>query len=253
MKLIILLLLLGANIEASAFDYFKQDIDYWKEGTKTEPPSKVEAKVAKKEPIKTEIQTVNDKKFDWDKYSDPKNPEFFKEGDYTPPAPFMEVARNPSNENIQRWFSLIEVKNKIMANLQKRLGEFVSKVSIPLDSEELALVSQQQARLTSKQIDFKRFRFRLYFDSSCPHCKSMLNTLKDLQDMGYYVELRQVDDRRPDYPIGFPTVRATKDELKERKINSWPVMFVADTQKELIYRIDGYFPTQGVLATLANR
>jgi hypothetical protein len=213
----------------------------------------VEAKVAKKEPVKTENQPVDEKKFDWAKYSDPKNPEFFKEGDYTPPAPFMELARNPSNENIQRWFSLMEVKNKLMANLQKRIGEFVSKVSIPLDSEELALVAQQQARMAPKQVDFKRFRFRLYFDSSCHHCKSMLNTLKDLQDMGYYVELRQVDDRRPDYPIPFPIVHATKEELKERKINSWPVMFVADTQKELVYRIDGYFPTQGVLATLANR
>ena len=140
-----------------------------------------------------------------------------------------------------------------MANLQKRMGEFVSKMSIPLNSEELALVSQQQARLAPKQVDFKRFRFRLYFDSSCPHCKSMLSTLKDLQDMGYYVELRQVDDKRPDYPIAFPSVHAIKEELKERKINSWPVMFVADTQKELIYRIDGYFPTQNVLATLANR
>ena len=48
--------------------------------------------------------------FQWKKYLDPKNEEFFKEGDYTPPAPFIEIARNPTDANIRNWFKYLETK-----------------------------------------------------------------------------------------------------------------------------------------------
>ena len=43
--------------------------------------------------------------------------EFFKEGDYSPPEPFMELARNPTDENIRMWFQYLDKKNWVFKYL----------------------------------------------------------------------------------------------------------------------------------------
>jgi hypothetical protein len=81
----------------------------------------------------------------------------------------------------------------------------------------------------------------------------MMATVKDLQDQGFYVEVRQIDREKPSFPVPFPAAFASKEELVERKINSWPVLFVGDTAKQLVYRIDGYQPTPSILNVLTSK
>ncbi len=232
-------------LDSRAMDYFSKPIDYWKgdQATRTAKPS----------PAKETPRPKKAKKFDWQTYSSPKNDEFFKEGDYTPPKPFMELARNPTDENIKRWFEMIETKNMLMENLQNRMAEYLQKSETKLTREEKSLFESKQVSSKAGAQEFKRFRFRLYFDSKCPHCQQMIKTAKELQDLGYYVEVRQIDKRQPEFLVPFPIVAATENELKERAITSWPVLFVADVSKQLIYRINGYFPTAEVLATLSKK
>ncbi|MBP6218550.1 MAG: hypothetical protein KA436_08190 [Oligoflexales bacterium] len=252
MKTIFLAIVLLYSGYAHAFDYFGGQINYWKEKEIVKPIEKPIQEHKKIEKQK-EVQQQETNKFDWSKYMDPKNKEFFKEGDYVPPEPLMELARNPSDENIKNWFVMIDTKNKLMSELQKRMGEFSARASPPLAKEEKDILERQQASITPSNVDFKRFRFRLYFESSCPHCKNMLKTLKDLENMGYYAEVRQIDNKKPDFPVPFPISQVSKNELKEKQINSWPVLFVADTSKQLIYRINGYFSTEEVLKTLSSK
>lgn len=250
MKTAFLVLILIHSSYVHAFDYFGGQINYWKERDLVKPkPIQKETKIEKQR----EVQPKETSKFDWNKYMDPKNKEFFKEGDYVPPEPLMELARNPSDENIKNWFAMIETKNKLMNELQKRMGEFSARASPPLAKEEKDVLYRQQAAIKTTNIDFKRFRFRLYFESSCPHCKNMLGTLKELEIMGYYAEVRQIDSKKPDFLVPFSISQASKAELKDKQITSWPVLFVADTSKQLIYRINGYFSTEEVLKTLASK
>jgi thiol-disulfide isomerase/thioredoxin len=233
-----------------AFEYFDREIDYWKEA---KPPPLEPKKEEVKLPQVKENQPPKNERFDWAKYKDPNNPEFFKEGDHTPPEPFMELARDPSDENIRQWFALIESKNELMGNLSKRMMEFSAKHQSSLNTEERGLIAQKESRLQVSAVDYKRFRFRLYFDSVCPHCKDMMGTMVQLQEQGFYVEVKQIDKKRPDYQVPFPIAPATPEELKEKKISAWPVLFVADTQKKLVYRINGYLSSHDVLKTLASR
>src|SRR3990167_2697082 len=86
---------------AYGFDYFNNTIDYWQENRSIEVPKKPDATPKEKEnPMQPKPA------FDWSKHMDPKNDEFFQEVDHTPPAPFMELARNPTDENIKRWFTM---------------------------------------------------------------------------------------------------------------------------------------------------
>lgn len=84
-------------------------------------------------------------------------------------------------------------------------------------------------------VDSSRYRIRMYFSSSCPHCKRMFKTLDNLQRKGIYVEALQIDDARfkPEYPL--PTQKASKEEIKKHNIKSVPFTLIADLKKKALY------------------
>ena len=248
MKLILMLFLLISG-RLMAFDYFQQKINYWDKKEEKTVPVVTEEKSKSQEKVE---KKTNDS-FDWKKQLDPKNDDFFKEGDYTPPAAFMELAREPTDENITNWFKLVDKKNELSSRLSARIQEYLRK-NQKLKVEERVQLVEAQKVLPQKAEDNTRYRFRMYFESSCPHCKRMMTTLQELQELGYYVEVRQVDhNSQVAKAIPFPLEYATPQELKEKGINSWPVLFVGDLAKKVTYRLNGYQPTEKVLSAIQNR
>ena len=234
---------------AFAFDYFNQSIDYWNKAQKKDSPP-----ILKKEPV-TKKESEN--KFNWNRYLNPKSKddlkEVFREGNYTPPAPLLEVAQNPTDENIKRWFAVVKRKNELLSRVNSRMAEYLNKKK-KLKPEEKKLIESKRIRNQVGKVDHKRFRFRMYFESSCPHCKRMMPELVKLQDIGFFIELRQIDNNKR-YAKGLPFVvrQASQAELKEKKVNAWPVLFIGDTQKKLIYRINGYQNAESILLTLQSK
>lgn len=245
-----LALLLVFSGQVLAFDYFGSKIDYWGDSKKKKSPEVVKEKG--KTPEKKPVAESPPSEFDWKKQLDPKQDEFFKEGDYTPPAAFMELARNPTDQNITNWFKLMEKKNEIQTRLSLRIQQYLQKSS-KLVPEERQVMIEAKNNLASTSVDYSRYRFRMYFESSCPHCKHMMETMKELQDSGFYVEIRQIDQNsRVAQALPFPVEMATSQELKEKEITSWPVLFVGDLKKKVTYRLNGYRSTQEVLSAIQN-
>jgi len=245
--------------------YFKDpDLDFWKKEEPNTKPASTVANIAKKQ-LESSPKASGKSQFPWNKYLSPSNDEFFKEGDYTPPAPFMEIARNPSDENIENWFRYLETKNELLRNLQERLNQFAVKhpqlssanypTSIPktIDDEAITKVS---ARLEKPQPiikDTKGFRMRLYFDSHCPHCQKMLGTVADLMRMGYWVELKQIDkDTSIRSKIPFTVSDASPDELKRYQIDAVPVLLIGDLKHQTFSKVQGYHSYQEVVSALAK-
>ena len=83
-----LLAALNVGTSASAFEFFESGIDYW---------SKPEAVRPATAPSSKSAVPPTSSQFDWNRQLDPKNDEFFREGDYVPPAPFLALVRNPSD------------------------------------------------------------------------------------------------------------------------------------------------------------
>lgn len=245
--LALFLLILG---NAQAFDYFGSKIDYWGDSKKKESPIIVKEEVKAEE--KKPISEATPSGFDWKKQLDPKHDEFFKEGDHTPPAAFMELARNPTDQNITNWFKLIERKNEIQSRLSQRIQQYLSTNS-KLMPQERQVMLEAKNNVAVTNVEYSRYRFRMYFESSCPHCKHMMETMKELQDSGFYVEIRQIDQNpRMAQALPFPVELATPQELKEKEITSWPVLFVGDLKKKITYRINGYRSTQEVLSAIQS-
>jgi thiol-disulfide isomerase/thioredoxin len=185
-----LALILIFSGKALAFDYFGSKIDYWGDSKKKEVPTIVKESATQEE--KKPVNESPSSSFDWKKQLDPKNDDFFKEGDYTPPAAFMELARNPTDQNITNWFKLIEKKNEIQTRLSQRMQQYLSKNSKLVPAEKQVFTETAKG-VAATDVDYSRYRFRMYFESSCPHCKHMMETMKELQDSGFYVEIKQID------------------------------------------------------------
>ncbi|MBX9766213.1 MAG: conjugal transfer protein TraF [Bdellovibrionales bacterium] len=227
-----IILLFPMALEAKELQYFKDKIDFW--GRAESPKTGVESPTT----------NTDSGKFPWRTYLDPKNKEFFKEGDYTPPEPFMEIARDPSDENIKNWFEFQKKKNELSTRLQARMQEYLAKTEGPRLAVQLEPRTMATERKTEGKtaVDPSRFRIRMYFDSHCPHCKRMFGVLKRLQSEGFQVEALQVDSGPvPESEKIVPLGKADPIELKKHGASGVPFLLVADTQrKALLPKVEGY-------------
>ncbi len=236
-----------AAVSGASFDYFSGEIDYWNAEKKKEVP--------KQDAVPQKAATeAKPKEFNWEKHLDPKNPEFFKEGDYTPPEPFMEIVRNPSDENLKLWFKYLDRKSELSSRLQNRMSEYLAKEGKTLEPKVQASLRTQAASLPRVTPDAKRYRFRMYFDSTCPHCRQMFGTLKTLQDQGFFVEAKQLDsnvEALSDLPI--VTSPASKEEVAKYKIESVPFLLIGDLKQEVVYQMTGFQSPESIFEHLQSQ
>lgn len=243
-SLILAITISSVVFAADKLQYFDSKINFW-DDKKTDSTSAVPTE---------KVKEKDDGKFPWKTYLDPKNKEFFKEGDYTPPEPFMEVARNPTDENIKQWFELMEKKNELQTRLQARMQEYMAKnnsIKLPVEnvSEKPAAPQKKASEII---LEPSRFKIRMYFESTCPHCRRMFGVLKNLQDEGFQVEALQVDNglvpmEEKVVPIG----KAEAAEIKKHGINGVPFLLIADQKrKTLLPAVQGYHGLQEIKSLL---
>jgi thiol-disulfide isomerase/thioredoxin len=229
---------------------FQSPIDYWGENHNPKPDSvTLKSKIDKGHPD----PSTNKSSFEWDKYINPQNKDFFKEGDYTPPEPFMEIVRNPTDDNLKLWFQYIDKKNKLFQRLEERMQTYSGQGKVALSDDQKSRVIETIKAQSYVSPDATRFRFKFYFDSDCPHCRRMFSTISELQKKGFLVEARQVDNKPiSNLPIEFPVERATTQELKAKKITSVPLLLVGDLKEKTVYRITGFQTTKSIFDTISG-
>lgn len=230
---------------AGELSYFESKIDFWGEKKMT----------ASSPAIVQKIESSEGGKFPWKTYLDPKNKEFFKEGDYTPPEPFMEIARNPTDENIKSWFEFMKKKNELARKLDERVREYLVKNGQePTGRIEPPPASKKVVTSSQGPFDPARFKVRMYFESTCPHCRRMFSVLKRLQDEGVEVHALQIDRGpvRSEEKI-VPMDVATTDEVKKHGITGVPFLVVADTKrKALLPPIQGFHDFEELVQLLKS-
>jgi hypothetical protein len=247
------LCLVGPSVLAGDFGYFPKGIDYWSEKElETIAPNSTANKTGAPPKANTEVG-MSGEGFRWEKYLDPANKEFFKEGDYTPPEPFMELVRNPSDENLRMWFAYVDRKNELAGRLQERMSEYIARNGQPLPPEQRRRVAELSAGQPAS-IEPKRFRLRMYFDSKCPHCQKMFGTLADLQGKGFFTEARQIDRGNAQVrSLPFPTEMAGADEVKQKNVGSVPLLLIGDLKRKMVYRLTGFQTTADVLKAIQGQ
>lgn len=205
MKNMFILIFFISIIEVGAeINFFDKDINYWIQKKEKNKASKIQSKTKVKK----------DKNgFNWAKYKNVEDDEFFKEGNHIPPAPFMEVARRPTKENIKNWLEYISMKNKMQARFLKELRKYQKKKILP--PESIRFLNAQSAKMTFVSDSLSDVNITTYFLTTCPACKKMFNTLSDLKRLGIYVEAVQIDyKKRLKHTVNVPVYLAKKEEAK---------------------------------------
>lgn len=223
--------------------YFGGGIDYWREA-EHRPPQDSSAE-------KTDVASPA---FDWQPYLDPSHDEFFREGDYLPPRPFMEVARNPTDDNLRQWFTYMEAKNAVQARLQSRMQEFLGGRSGP-ESQRPTRPIHEETSASAQALDRSRYVLRFYFDSTCPHCRRMAPEVEKIRALGFQVEAHQVDGGAVS---GFGALKArvtpaTSEELQRYGIGGVPVLLIADLQSKAVYRLNGFQTAESIVELLRTK
>jgi hypothetical protein len=247
--------LFTATANANGFQYFEEGINFWGKETKQvkeqSKPSQEPEKTETSSSAREEKDSKERQKFDWQAQLDPAKEEFFREGEYIPPAAFMELVRNPTDQNIRMWFSYVEKKNALAERLAQRMQEYTQGNQVSFSKEAKTTIAQKIKQLPIPDDDFERYRFRMYFDSTCPHCQKMFATLNDLQDRGYFVEARQVDRGSLQHIKSVvPIVAASSDEVKKFNVSAVPLLLVGDLKNKSVYKQTGFATPEDVLAGL---
>lgn len=242
---LIFLIFFSTVSTAGELQYFESKIDYWGDKKEVHSRSSAVPSIIKKS------ESKSDGKFPWKTYLDPKNKEFFKEGDYTPPEPFMEIARDPSDDNIKNWFEFMKKKNELAKRLEDRMQEYLAK-SDGIKMDAFKVEKEVPRSMPAVQFDLSRFKIRMYFESTCPHCRRMFGVLKQLQDKGVQIEALQVDsghvsEHEKVVPIGM----ADPTEMKKHQVKGVPFLLIADNKRKAILPpVEGYHGLEEVLSLL---
>ncbi len=247
---------LGFSMNASAgnVSYFDSSINYWGKTSKEVVKNPETLEASKKSITETSPKESKTDSFKWETYLNPNNKEFFREGDYTPPEPFMELVRNPTDENIRMWFAYMEQKNELSTRLSKRMEEFAAKNTATLPREAKLPAHKIAVHQSLADDEFERYRFRMYFDSQCPHCHQMFETLNDLQDRGYFVEARQVDRGSiAGIKSNVAVVQASTTEVQKFHVTAVPLLLIGDLKNKKVYRQSGFMTPDEVIAAIHHK
>ncbi len=248
-----ILMLTALTAHAEDFQYFNGQINFWNEKPPTKSTPAPQSTAPKGDQTPSTDSAATEGAFPWAKYLDPKNKEFFKEGDYTPPEPFMEIVRNPTDQNLKLWFSYMDKKNELSTRLQTKMQEYMQRKGLTIEPQARESMNQRVASLPQIEPEAKRYRFRMYFDSHCPHCKRMFSTMTALQERGFFVEGLQVDGSKGNIlQLSFPTAAARPEDLKSKGVQSVPQLFVGDMKKKIVFRLSGYQSLSDVYQAIAS-
>lgn len=203
---------------------FEEKIYYFEPDERNHVPDQAKDPIAAKDGGK--------KKFEWNMYLDPERDDFFKEGDYIPPAPFMEAMRRPTQENILLFEKWQEKKNLLLERYEAARGRYLGE-----KSHEAPIA---RIETPAKVANLEKYRFVFYFDSSCPSCKAMFTTINKMIERGIYVEAVRVDSGKEQVRgLTIPWSYATASEIKAKRLSAVPFLMVFDDKAKKVYRLTG--------------
>lgn len=192
-----------------------------------------EAKPSQKPiPEKTQIETQK-KPFSWNDQLNVENDQFFKEGDYIPPAPLIEAMRRPTKENILNFEKWQEMRNVLLQRYEVARSQYVGKTGNPAPVPDIQVLEVSEKELSN-------YHYIFYFESTCPSCHAMFQTINQMVQRGVYVEAIRVDHGDSEVKgLDLPWIFAKPEELKKLNLKAVPVLVAIDEKTQKAYQMTG--------------
>jgi thiol-disulfide isomerase/thioredoxin len=198
-----------------------QDIDYWSEGKRVQPfvPRTVDpAKKSALPPLSGSVIRQRDAlPFDWKKYEDPENPEFWDDGgDYVPPRPLREAVAHPTQENLEKYAQWQAKRIAVIADFNRQLVS--QSLAQGVNSKPSTSVDSMK---NNARTNFREVQLLYFYQSTCPHCLAAKPQVEELRRKGVNVTFVQLDsDESP--PIHHPSVKYSSAFSKQFAVTATP-------------------------------
>jgi hypothetical protein len=242
-----------------------RDLDFWSEGRRVPsfPPSGEASKGsttfagAPVAPSGSLIRQRDAQPFDWSRYSDPKNPEFWDDGgDYVAPRPLRESVAHPTPENLEAYLAWQAKRLEVVATFDAKLAEHA--LGILGASSSPRGDAKEKEKLLKKNADDVRWNeldLLYFYQSSCPHCQAEKKHVEDLARRGVRVVFIQMD-AGDNPPLHAGSVPYTAAHSRQFAITATPTWIFrrrkasvrlqgAQSDGELTNHISALFPSSG--------
>lgn len=201
---------------------------------------------SERSPVKQEeVKKEKVKSFNWKSQLDPETDEFFREGDYIPPAAFLEVMRRPTKENILMFEKWQEKRNLLLSRYEAQRALYLGRGGIELPKIVDPSVVDERF--------LQQFRFVFYFDANCSSCQAMFQTVNQMVQRGIYVEAVRLDNSASTVNgLTIPWGTVSPSELKKGNFKAVPVLMAFDEKVKKAYQLTGKKTIQEVARALKS-
>jgi len=186
-----------------------------------------------KVPVQKTPPSQKTKPFSWNDQLDVEKDQFFKEGDYMPPAPLIEALRRPTKENILNFEKWQQMRNVLLARYESARLQYTSKTGV-----NIPRAVGPSTNLDEK--DLEKYHYVFYFDSTCSACHGMFQTINQMVQRGVYVEAVRMDNKDGEVKgLDIPWRIAEPDELKNFISKPVPILVAIDEKTKRAYQMTG--------------
>jgi thiol-disulfide isomerase/thioredoxin len=242
-----------------------QDLDFWSEGKRVPLflPSSEASKgstasaEAPMPPSGSLIRQRDAKPFDWSRYQDPKNPEFWDDGgDYVAPRPLRESVAHPTPENIEAYLAWQAKRLEVVATFDAKLAEHALATLGASPSPRVIETEKEPIhKMTADAVRWNEVDLLYFYQSTCPHCQAEKEHVEDLARRGVRVVFIQMD-AGDNPPLHAGSVPYTAAHSRQFAITATPTWIFrrrkasvrlqgAQSEGELTNHISTLFPSSG--------
>lgn len=201
---------------------------------------------APKTVIEKPIQPLKNPKFNWNDQFDIEKDQFFKEGDYTPPAPFIEALRRPTKDNILNFEKWQALRNLLLQRYEAARTQYVEQTGVNIPKVSAPVTDGDER-------DLEKYHYVFYFESTCPSCHSMFQTINEMVQRGVYVEAVRVDKTENEVKgLDIPWNFARPDEIKKLNLKAVPVLVAIDEKTKKAYQMTGKKSIKQILQVISQ-
>ena len=213
-----------------------RDLDFWSQGKRVPPylPSDRSPEAvgrpgdALPPPSGSIIRQRDALPFEWSRYQDPKNPEFWDDGgDYVAPRPLREAIANPTSQNLEAYLAWQAKRLEIVAAFDAKLAQSaVASLGKQLPALAAAAAPasvEDEARAKASTIRWQEIDLLYFYQSSCPHCIAAKEQVESLARRGVRVTFIQLDagEQPPLHRRSVPYTRAHSDQFRITATPTW--------------------------------
>ena len=125
------------------------------------------------------------------------------------------------------------MRNVLLQRYELARSQYIGKTGNPAPLPDTPVLEVSEK-------DLEKYHYVFYFESTCPSCHAMFQTINQMVQRGVYVEAIRVDKGDGEVKaLNIPWSFAKPEELKKLNLKAVPVLVAIDEKTQKAYQMTG--------------